>query len=136
MECVTEVEWYVVFTDQEVQPHWIHPFLKREFHHCYCFREIGDLIYFANPTISNIDSKIYAGVDILDLATNIKRQPHTKILKFKYPFDFRNRVFNTWNMAPTCVSVVKMFLGISAKAQTPYQLYRHLIQEGAVSFNN
>lgn len=135
MERVTEIEWYIVFTDCEVDPHWLHLLLKKEFYHCYLFRQIGDYIYYANPTTSNIDTKIYQGMSIDQLANDLKNQPNTKILKFKYPFDFNNQMFNTWNLVPTCVSVVKMFLGIRAKAQTPYQLYKHLLRKGAILFN-
>tara|TARA_A200000159_G_scaffold59245_1_gene54776 strand:- start:1156 stop:1566 length:411 start_codon:yes stop_codon:yes gene_type:complete len=135
MERVTKIEWYIIFTDQEVGPHWLHFLLKKGFYHCYLFRQIGDYVYYANPRLSNIDTKIYQGMSIDQLADDLRSQPNTKILKFKYPFDFNNQMFNTWNLVPTCVSVVKMFLGIRARAQTPYQLYKHLLKKGAVPFN-
>jgi hypothetical protein len=131
MESVVYVTWYVVFTKQDVNRHLIHRILRKPFYHCYCFRQIGDHIYYANPTTSNIDTKIYQEVSAEELAQEISRQSNTKILKFKYRFDIKNKIFNIYNMAPTCVSAVKMFLGISAKAQTPYQLYKHLLKLGA-----
>jgi len=129
-----EVTWYVVFTDQNVKRHWIHTFFKEEFLHCYCFRQIGGSVYFANPTISNIDTKIIPYCRAEDFAKELLGYPYNRILRVKYPFDFSNRMFNLWNLIPTCVSIVKIFLGITAKAQTPYQLYKHLIKRGAKPF--
>ena len=133
-----EVTWYIVFTDLDVEPHWVHRFLKKGFYHCYCFRQIGDYIYYANPTTSNIDTKNYQGTSIADLVGELsaKADEPLKVLKFKYPFDFKNRMFNTWNLVPTCVNVVKMFLGIRARAQTPYQLYKYLkSRKDVIPFN-
>ena len=126
-----EVTWYVVFTDEDVDHHWVHRFIKPGFRHCYCFRQIGDYIYYANPTTSNIDSKVFKDMTSEDLAQYTLLAPNTKVLKFKYPFDINNRMFSIWNIAPTCVSVVKMFLGITATAVTPYQLYKQLLTKGA-----
>lgn len=135
MEDLNYVTWYVVFTSKEVNHHPIQFLLKKPFYHCYCFRQIGEYIYFANPTTANIDSRIYHKTEAEELAQAISRELNTKVLKFKYKFDFKNRMFKIWNVAPTCVSVVKMFLGITADAQTPYQLYRHLLRKGALHLN-
>lgn len=132
---LNEVTWYIVFTDENVSKHWLHPVLKKEFHHCYCFRQIGDMVYMAEPTTANIDSRIYKDISARQLAIQFSRREATRVLKFKYEFDFNNKMFNLWNLVPTCVSVVKMFLGIKAKAQTPYQLYKHLLKQGATPFN-
>lgn len=131
MESVVYITWYIVFTDYDVAPHPIHRLLQKPFLHCYCFRQIGDHIFFSNPTTSNIDTKVYQQVDAEELSQEILRKPNTKILKFKYRFDIKNKMFNIWNMAPTCVSVVKMFLGVRSRAVTPYQLYKHLLKRGA-----
>ena len=128
---MADIVWYIVFTDEDVGPHWIHRVLKKGFFHCYCFRKIGDYIYYANPTTSNIDSRIYEKVVIGDLISEIKKFPNSNILEFKYPFDINNKMFNIWNLAPTCVNIVKMFLGVSVRAQTPYQLYKQLLAKGA-----
>ena len=136
MEQIAYVTWYVVFTDEEVSPHLIHRVLQKPFYHCYCFRQIGDHVYVVNPTISNVDSQIYEFTHASQLAQEISRNPDTKILKFKYKFDNSNRVFNITNMWPTCVSVVKMFLGIRSRAVTPYQLYKYLLKRGAFHFTN
>ena len=135
MEQLDKVEWYIVFTEHDVDKHWVHKFLKGGFYHCYCFRQIGDQIYVGDPTIANIDTKIIQGISIEQYADSLNKQKTTKILKFKYPFDFNNRMFNLWNLAPTCVTAVKMFLGVTCKAQTPYQLYYALIRKGAIPFN-
>lgn len=123
-----DVTWYIVFTDNDVQDHWLHSFLRRGFRHCYCLRQIGEYVYYANPTTSNIDSKIITGMPIEDYI--FQEHGDNIVLKFKYPFDFNNRMFSIWNMLPTCVNVVKLFLGLKLKAQTPYQLYRQLRREG------
>jgi hypothetical protein len=135
MESVVYVTWYVVFTEQDVNRHLIHRILRKPFYHCYCFRQIGGHIHYNNPTTSNIDTKIYQEVSVEELAQEISKQPNTKILRIKIPVDFSNKNFNIWNMLPTCVSTVKMFLGITNKAVTPYQLYRHLLKRGAKLIN-
>lgn len=135
MESVVYVTWYVVFTEQDVNRHLIHRILHKPFYHCYCFRQIGGHIHYNNPTTSNIDTKIYQEVSVEELAQEISKQPNTKILRIKIPVDFSNKNFNIWNMLPTCVSTVKMFLGITNKAVTPYQLYRHLLKRGAKLIN-
>lgn len=136
MESVVYVTWYVVFTTRDVNRHPINRLLRKPFYHCYCFRQIGDHIYYANPTTSNIDTKIYEKVDAEELAQGISRFTNTKVLKFRYRFDIKNRMFNIFNMVPTCVSAVKMFLGISCRAVTPYQLYKYLLKRGAFHLTN
>ncbi len=131
MEPIVYVTWYIVFTDYNVQTHLIHKILRKPFYHCYCFRQIGDHIHYNNPTTSNIDTKIYQKIN-----AEILKQPNTKILKIKYRFDIKNRIFNIYNIAPTCVSVVKMFLGIRCRAITPYQLYKYLLKCGAFHLTN
>lgn len=140
MECMERLDmeklrgktaWYVVFTSRDVAPHWLHRFMKKPFLHCYCFRQIGDYIYWANPSTANIDTKIFLDIEASVFAHALKFVPGTKVLTFYSDLDFSNKIFNLWNIAPTCVSVVKMFLGIRARAQTPYQLYNHLIKLGA-----
>lgn len=135
MERLNETEWYIVFTDFDTEPHWVQKVLKKGFYHCYCFRKIGDSIFLIDPSVANVDSKIYQGYSMDQLAEKLRGYPNTKVLKFKYEFDFKNRIFNTWNLAPTCVNIVKMFLGVTARAQTPYQLYLHLLKKGAIPFN-
>lgn len=136
MEPIVYVTWYIVFTDYNVQTHLIHKILRKPFYHCYCFRQIGDHIHYNNPTTSNIDTKIYQKINANKLAQEILKQPNTKILKIKYRFDIKNRIFNIYNIAPTCVSVVKMFLGIRCRAITPYQLYKYLLKCGAFHLTN
>lgn len=127
--------WYVVFTSRDVKPHWVHRFLNRNFLHCYCFRAIEgqeqDLIYVADPTTANIDSRIIEGMHASLFAHSLKFIPNTKVLTFETSLDFSGKILTIWNSVPTCVSIVKMFLGIHAYAQTPYQLYKHLLKKGA-----
>lgn len=123
--------WYIVFTARDVLPKWFHRFMKKPFLHCYCFRQIDEYIYWANPTTANIDTKIILGVDASGFAHALKFVPDTKVLTFYSDLDLSNKIFNFGNVLPTCVNVVKMFLGISCMAQTPYQLYRYLIKRGA-----
>jgi hypothetical protein len=132
--------WYIVFTDDDVAPHWIHRFIRKGFQHCACFRtvegEFGDMIYLANPTTANIHSGIIEEKHGEALALDLVQRSGTKVLRFKTSLDFSNRILTIWNMVPTCVSVVKMFLGIRARAQTPYQLYKHLIKLGAEEYKS
>ena len=132
--------WYIVFTTQDVKPHWFHWFMRKDFLHCYCFRAIRgsrqNLIYWANPTTANIDSKIFERTRASLLAKHLATAPNTKVLAFETALDLSNKILTIWNMVPTCVSVVKMFLGIRAQAQTPYQLYKHLLSLGATHISS
>jgi uncharacterized protein YjaG (DUF416 family) len=136
MEDLKFTMWYVVFSAHNVRPTKIHTFLKYPFYHCYCFRQIGDYVYFADHTKANINTAIYQDVTANELAhILINENDNLVILRIKIPIDFSNKNFNIWNMLPTCVSTVKMFLGITNKAVTPYQLYRHLLKRGAKLIN-
>ena len=127
--------WYILFSPNHVKPHWVHQFLNKKFLHCYCFRTCTrskpTAVYVADPRTSHISAEVLHRTNAYSLATLLSVLPNTTILKFTSPLDFENKLFTIWNMAPTCVTVVKMFLGITAKAQTPYQLYKHLLKLGA-----
>jgi len=121
MGCV-DITYYIVFTDINVEPHWVHRFIRKGFKHCFCFYEIEGERFCLNTTTANIN--YHLGVD----AAFFK---NSTVLKFKYKFDFNNKIFYFWNMLPTCVSITKMVLGIRSRAITPYQLYKYLIKQGA-----
>lgn len=123
--------WYVVFTSADVTPRWFHRLMRKPFLHCYCFRQIGEYIYWANPTTANVDTKIFTGIDASAFAHALKFVPKTRVLTFYSDLDLSNKIFNIWNIAPTCVNIVKMFLGVTCRAQTPFQLYNHLRKLGA-----
>lgn len=129
------VSWIIIFTQENVQNHWLHKILKKPYWHCMCMRRIGDYVYYANPTVSNIDTKIFDIYSADKFLADLGKKKNTKILRFNYKFDFNNRIFTLWNIAPTCVTAVKMFLGIKSFAITPYQLYKDLIKRGAIVLN-
>lgn len=134
MGSIEETTWHIGFTNHGVEPHWVHFFISRKFTHCYCYRDFSDqtpAVYVVEPTTTYIRPEILGNITAEQVTQLIKNTPTTTILKFTSPLDFENKLFTIWNMAPTCVTVVKMFLGITAKAQTPYQLYKHLLKLGA-----
>src|SRR6056300_323198 len=107
MEDLKFTMWYVVFSAHNVRPTKIHTFLKYPFYHCYCFRQIGDYVYFADHTKANINTAIYQDVTANELAhILINENDNLVILRIKIPIDFSNKNFNIWNMLPTCVSTV------------------------------
>lgn len=128
--------WYIVFSDYEVTKHWSHFFMKEGFRHCYCFRQIGDYIYWVDPTTSNIDSAIIVGDVTTTIKTILDYKRPSIVVAFTKTFDFDNKMFRLRNMLPTCVNVVKMFIGINSTAQTPYQLYKDLLYKGAQKINS
>ena len=128
------ITWYVLFTSNYVTPRWFHFFMKKKFLHCSCFKDMpyeNPVVYMVDPNTAFIRPEVLSVVNSERMATNLSGCPNTTILKYTSTLDFENKLFTIWNMAPTCVTVVKMYLGITAKAQTPHQLYKHLLKLGA-----
>lgn len=126
-----EIDWYIVFTNYEVQNRWVKYFFKFPFFHCYCFRQIGNSIFYANCNESYIETWVYESLQATSLVNYLLEKPNTKILKYRF-VDNKIKMFNVYNMFPTCVTNVKSFLGVRSKAITPYQLYKALLAKGAI----
>lgn len=122
--------WYVVFTTKEVRWHPLQKHLKKPFYHCYCFRDIKPHIYVADPTLSHINSSIYAYDSAKDWAKDLVKDKNTTVVCYRSYLDFNNRINHIGNIWPSCVSVVKMFLGIKSYSYTPYALYKWLLNNG------
>jgi len=125
------ITWYIGFNADYKSKYKIHEYLRSPFHHCYCFREISPHTYYANPTFCNIDTKIYSYRKATPMAEYYASQPDTIILEYTSDLDLKIKMWHLGNVMPTCVSVVKMFLGINNFCLTPYSLYKWLLKNGA-----
>mgnify|MGYP005704260311 CR=1 FL=1 len=130
---VEKIIWYVVFTSKDVKPHKCQMFLKKNFYHCFCFRQIDDVVYYIDPTTADISSSVYIDTSAYELAKDfaLKNKKFYKVLQIEKEYDFNNRICSLRNMIPNCVNVVKMFIGLKSWSQTPYQLYKHLLRNNA-----
>lgn len=131
MEHMEQIEWYVVFTDYQVENRWLKYFFKSPFLHCYCFRQIGDSVFYTNCNEVYTETWVYESLSVMSLVKYLLQKPNTRILKYRF-VDNKIKMFNVYNMFPTCVTNVKTFLGVYSKAITPYQLYKSLLAKGAI----
>jgi hypothetical protein len=128
------IVWYVVFRRISPTKHPTMRFLKKVLHHnlqhVFALRTVHPHTVQIDYTGFNINTKIYDN-QTADEVVNCYFT-HPKFLVVKYETDEKKCVsgFHIGNVVPGCVSIVKMALGISNYAITPYQLYRWLVLNG------
>ncbi|TXH55978.1 MAG: hypothetical protein E6Q97_07555 [Desulfurellales bacterium] len=121
-------QYWVVFHDR-VSPErsltgmW----LKPGFCHCFAFVAGMAGAVAVNPLKTTWDVGWWPG-EPHDLAMHFLSDPRCRVLTIARPGDARYY----WLTLPNCVGVVKAMLGIKSLAVTPYQLYRDLLNYGAV----
>ena len=130
---VEKIVWYVVFTSKDVKTSIHQKFLKKNFYHCFCFRQIDDVVYYVDPTTADISSSVYVETSAYELAKDfaLKHKKDYKVLQIEKEYDFNSKICSLRNALPNCVNVVKMFIGLKTWSQTPYQLYKHLLRNNA-----
>lgn len=115
-------EWFVCFKSTE-HKHWIQRFLKKEFTHCYAFKESpgGQFLILVEPMRSHLDIDILPKNDE-NLSIMKKCNKMVRVI-VKYDLKKDRGHFCRFN----CVEVVKSLIGIkSFFIFTPYQLYKEL----------
>jgi len=117
-------QFYIVFEDTTM---WYGKFLKKGFGHCSVFKKVSDDKYiFIDPFTS------YVGVYLVN-----PELLHHKLLTANVLYlekDLTNLKRKSKLIVPlTCVSVVCEVLGVEKSTYTPFQLYQHLLLNGAVS---
>lgn len=128
MEVIT---WYVVFCARTENNFLLRPFLEDGFKHCLCFRQLGDNIIQTDPTGYNINTSTFKWDSALQYAYHLERNPNYRVLRFKYSVADIKKSFNVGNILPTCVTIVKMTIGLRSLCVTPYQLYKESKRLGA-----
>lgn len=120
--------FYVVFNDRLCRPRrWWHLFCRPGFYHCWCYSETsgGVVVLQALERRWNVD---WYQASAESFAAQLLADGRTRILVIDRPGDAR---YNPCRPI-YCVQVVKAALGLLSSAWTPFQLYRDLLQMGAV----
>lgn len=122
----------IVFTDHNVAKKWWQVFLKKPFYHCLLVRWIGNDTWLKiDPNTANMVCEIVDTKEVKDII----KQKNAVIVENNLGVDITNKMFNVGNILPTCVSIIKMVIGVNALVVTPYQLYRYLLNRGAKEIN-
>jgi len=130
-ELRVEQEWFVVF-HTTVGDRWYHRWLKREFHHCYCITKSEAGLFW----IAVLPHWSHTEIDyrLADTFPKVTDYTGDNVLILSYTTDIDPMKHCAQLGILTCVDVVKRHLGIRAHLVfTPYQLYKNLINRGAVS---
>lgn len=125
-------EWFFVFKEGTTI---FSPFLKKGFGHVYAFSLIEDRIIVVNPhrafiELLNVSYEDGFMPDSLMFANEINDK-NTAIVKILVEQDISERHISLANMFPSCVNLVKMVSLYRSWAQTPFQLYKSLLKNGA-----
>lgn len=114
--------YYVVFTDgNNKYLKW----LKKDFRHVFVCVEIGDYLISLEDGTTGMFIEAWERDELLDLT----KDNNWYVIKIQKEEESKKR-YGIWFWAPTCVNFVKNIIGERCKAQTPYQLYKHLKRKG------
>ena len=126
-------EWYVGFGTCEDVLWWQKPFVEPEWQHCFCFAQVGPIVQTINPTRQRIE----VGIQTTPEGEALSAYDHAKTMHgLGYTVIRVNHVPETLNwrsiFPPSCVSVVKAFLGYNTGffTFTPKKLCFHLLKSG------
>jgi len=121
---------YVLFKTVDNPPWWM-KVLQHDMYHCFFIKScvIGDIEYFIlfenNFNYISVDTKFLT----LDQLVDAVRSDGMTIVRYEYEIDPHKRM--PYYEPISCVTTIKRILGISDwKVQTPYQLYKKLINNG------
>jgi hypothetical protein len=157
MGSINEHVFYVVFKDAEVRRWWQTPFVCKNFGHVVLISQMGLNVSEINPGFSMIrqnnyfqtaePDKIYEKSDVAKqmsedgfLLTKYLEAEQVAaayagsggiVLKYKSLVDYDKSIYHVTSWIPTCVTIIKGFMGIRCWAITPLQLYKWLLKNGA-----
>lgn len=129
-----KIKWYVVFRRIPPTKHPTMRLLKkvldRNIQHVFALRTISPHTVAVDYTGFNINTKLYENQTAEEvLAGHFDRSKYLVVEYETIERDCRSG-FHIGNIIPGCVSIVKMALGITNYAFTPYSLYRWLVLNG------
>lgn len=149
--------FYVAFSDGEMFEWWMNPFVRKGFGHCKCMAQLGDVCSIVDPRAhiilqqvfhesitpdkieldSDVLNELQAGgykitrpLPVAEVAKAWASTGYT-VLEYETVVDSSRKMNHITLCVPTCVSVVKAFLGISSWSVTPFQLHNWLLKNGA-----
>lgn len=104
---------------------WLKLF-KKGFRHCFVAIKYGDVFVVLEDTLKGVYPMMLLEKDFFSVA----KQNKCVILNMKTQKCVKKR-FGIWYWAPTCVNFTKNIANLRTRAQTPYQLYKYLLKQGA-----
>lgn len=133
-------QWVVAFTPYRGRSFLKRKLLPKDFGHVWAFTEVEGQTMIFDPYNSGyflactktgnvkLMSQSGLGVTPAILATTLLKQGHIKLLKFKAPAP---KLAGHWaNFLPTCVTMVKLLLGLRVAVFTPRGLYKYMLSNG------
>lgn len=133
-------QWVIAFMPYRGRSFLKRKFLARDFGHVWAFTEVqGQTMifdpynsgYFLAYTRTDGASVTESGLGVTPaiLASSLLKQGHVKLLRVKAQ---PPKLAGHWaNCLPSCVTLVKLLLGIRASVFTPRQFYKYLLGLGA-----
>lgn len=98
--------------------------------HVFALRTISPHTVVLDYTGFNINTKLYENQTAEEVLSFYFNRPKYLIVEYETTEKDCKSGFHIGNIIPGCVSIVKMALGITNYAMTPYELYRWLIING------
>ena len=135
-------EWVIAFTPYRGQNRFKKWLLSPAFGHVWAFTEIqGESLMFdpflggyftavTKPTPEGPTVGSGLGMTPAILASALHKKGQIQMLYYKTRLPQTKP--HLTHCLPTCVTMLKLLLGVRAWALTPRQLYRHLLKKGAV----
>lgn len=120
--------WYVAFQDSKCPVWWHHP-LKKGFRHCFAFGwdDRADRWIVMDPLFDTVYLRCMSDSEV-EAMMGIVLEAGGSIIYAKVQHEVKLRP----RFLLTCVTAVESLLGLSGCALTPYRLYRHLMDRGAI----
>jgi len=129
-----KIKWYVVFRRISPTKHPTMRILKKvldhNIQHVFALRTISPHTVALDYTGFNINTKIYENQTAEEVLSFYFNRPKYLIVEYETTEKDCKSGFHIGNIIPGCVSIVKMALGITNYAMTPYELYRWLVVNG------
>lgn len=104
-------------------------FLKKGFRHCFVAVNYGDVFFILEDSFQGMFNNLLLAEDFFCFTK--KNKCSILVIEGNKPAKKR---FGIWYWAPTCVNFCKTVGNLRTKAQTPWQLYKHLLKKGATKW--
>ena len=129
-----KIKWYVVFRRIAATKHptmrLLKKLLNRHIQHVFALRTVGPHTVAIDYTGFNINTKLYENQTAEEVLTGYFNRSKYVVVEYEKAEKDCKFGVHIGNMIPGCVSIVKMALGITNYAMTPYGLYRWLVMNG------
>lgn len=136
-------EWVIVFAPYRGRSRLKKWLLAKRFGHVWAFTEVHGSTLMFDPfnggyfsAVTKLDPHLTEsgmGITPVILASAILREEGMTLLRYKARLPQTKP--HVSNCIPSCVTMLKLLVGVRAWAMTPRQLYKHLLKNGAEPLN-